>query len=203
MKRHLIYLLVALCGLLGSCHTKLPVNTGLPMLSEGVITLKPDTIRTFRLLNEDGSVWKQIVFNDGFSDSLLLPYASKPENWLLVFRCIQKEHDRYKVIVNEETSNIKYISSNDSNFVAQSWEENMLQSTFIGFDVKTNPLKESPQASAANVPYAPDEEEDVFFRAVKIEGDWVQVKSNDDQVIGWIRWKNEKGEMLVDVFYDA
>lgn len=50
------------------------------------VRLKVDTIPQLQFLNKDGSIWKTVVYDDYFSDSSIVPYAMKPENWLLIQR---------------------------------------------------------------------------------------------------------------------
>ncbi|RAJ80296.1 hypothetical protein CLV59_105405 [Chitinophaga dinghuensis] len=224
MKINIAYLLMLLLLLMGvsSCDfqnapqtaatsngsppadTRLPENDQLiPALNTGVITLKPDSNRTFLLLNADGSTWKEITFDDAFADTSLSPYAAKSENWLLMFRCTAVEKDKYKVIVNESTGEEKYISTNDYNFMKKTWEENITEAVFVDFNETNNPLRAS-KSDTAKVIHVPDNvEEDVFYRPEKIEGDWLHVQTNDEKYEGWIKWKNKQGRIIVGIFYDA
>ncbi len=183
--------------------TRLPTNDQLiPALNTGVITLKPDSNRTFTILNADGSTWKEITFNDEFADTALAPYACKAENWLLMFRCTAVEHDKYKVIVNEDAGEQKYIRINDYNFVMKTWEENITEAVFVDFNATKNPLR-ADKSDAAKVINVPPNDDGVFFRPEKVEGDWLHVQTNDEKYEGWIKWKNKDGKIIIDIFYDA
>ena len=50
------------------------------------VRLKVDSIPQLRFLNKDGSIWKTAVYDDHFSDSSIVPYTMKPEDWLLIQR---------------------------------------------------------------------------------------------------------------------
>ncbi|MGO4291809.1 hypothetical protein [Chitinophaga sp. RAB17] len=163
------------------------------------VRLKNDSVRQLHFLNSDGSVWKKVLYNDYFSDSSIAPYAIKPENLLLIFRCLGKENGLYKVVVHEEKNIIRYISCKDSNFFSQSMQENILSACCVDFDAKSNPMREKPSIHAKLV--AVDTGTDALNEIVKIEGDWLLIQKDTTQ--GWIKWRDEKGTLLIEIFYDA
>lgn len=163
------------------------------------VRLKNDSVRQLHFLNKDGSIWKKVLYNDYFSDSSISPYAIKPENLLLVLRCLGKENDLYKVVVHEEKNIIKYISCKDANFFSQSMEENIVNACCVDFDAKSNPMREKPSSHAKLVTV--DASADALNETIKIEGDWLLIQKDNTQ--GWIKWRDEKGTLLIEIYYDA
>lgn len=163
------------------------------------VRLKVDTIPQLQFLNKDGSIWKTVVYDDYFSDSSIVPYAMKPENWLLIFRCLGQENGLYKVVVQEEKHTIKYISCKDSHFITETQQDNIINACCVGFDEKSNPMREKPSIQAKQVPVGPDT--GALNETVKIEGDWLLIQRDTTQ--GWIKWRDENGKLLIEIFYDA
>lgn len=163
------------------------------------VRLKTDSVPQLQLLNQDGSIWKTIVYDDYFSDSSIVPYAMKPENWLLIFRCVGQENGWYKVVVQEEKQIVKYISCKDSHFFPETQQDNIINACCVGFDEKNNPMREKPSMQAKEVLNDPDT--DALNESIRIEGDWLLIQKNTTQ--GWIKWRDEKGTLLIEIFYDA
>lgn len=198
------FLAVLLLGAACTAHTPQQKNTTVTSDTTKVtavdfVRLKVDTIPQLRFLNKDGSTWKTVVYDDYFSDSSIVPYAMKPENWLLIFHCLGQENGMYKVVVHEDKHIIKYISCKDSHFITETQQENIINACCVGFDEKSNPMREKPSIQAKQVPIGPDT--DALNATVKIEGDWLLIQRDTTQ--GWIKWRDEKGTLLIDIFYDA
>ena len=163
------------------------------------VRLHVDSVRQLQLLNKDGSTWKTIVYDDNFADSSIVPYAMKPENLLLIFRCLGQENGLYKVVVQEDKHMTKYISCKDRHFVPETQQENIINACCVGFDEKNNPMREQPSLQAKQVPMDPDTDD--LNATIKIEGDWLLIQR--DRAEGWIKWRDEKGKLLIEIFYDA
>lgn len=199
------YFLAALllCAACTEQHSPSKVIAVTPVAAKATATdfvrLKQDSVRQLHFLNKDGSLWKEVRYDDYFSDSTMAPYAMKPENLLLIFRCQGKENDLYQVVVNEEQKIIKYISCKDEAFFPESLQENIVNACCVDFDDRSNPMREQPSVQAKKV--ATSSDTDALNETVKIQGDWLLIQRDTTQ--GWIKWRDEKGTLLIEIFYDA
>jgi hypothetical protein len=150
------------------------------------------------IYNSDGSKWKEFEFTDNFSDSSISPFAEKPENSLLVFRVVGEKDGMYAIKVNEKLDEIKYMKPNETFFEYQTWQQNILKAFSIEFNEAVNPLKLNPDSKSTTIPY--DDEQ--FYHPVSIQGDWLKVKDGNN-TIGWLRWRDEKGMLVIEIVYDA
>src|SRR5215467_9892516 len=176
----------------------------------GVITLShedPDHSHTWtaKLFNEDGSIWYEFSFYDENRDHPFdpsrvdfRPFAFNLENFLLVFKCVGEDANRFEVIVNEKTGLKKFVRKNDRAFKYQTWEDHVLDQFAVDFDESNNPLR-SMLSMHARLVQAP---KDVFFHPVKIERNWLRVRWDVSETegvkstrgkkkigYGWIKWK--------------
>jgi len=167
--------------------------------SINVIALKEDYQKgLLQVYNEDGTIWKSFEITDNFSDDDIMPFAQKAENRVLVFRCIGRKNNYYAVVVNEDNSIIKYIKPNNPHFTYETWEQQILKVFSVDFDPKSNPLKVEPSTGAKSLLF--DEEQ--FYHPSEIKGEWLKVKDDDDKE-GWIKWRNAKGKLIINLYYDA
>ncbi|MBD1392482.1 hypothetical protein [Mucilaginibacter glaciei] len=151
-----------------------------------------------KIYNLDHSTWKSFKINDEFNDKQIQPYALKADNGTLVFRCVGETAAYYAVIVHESKHIIKYIKKTDIVFKQESWRKHLLNVFAVDFDQKKNPLKVSANGTTS-VKY----EKDAFYSPLKVTGDWIQLKSQDSGRIGWIKWKDQTGQLLIDLYYEA
>ncbi len=170
---------------------------------------KKDKNDFIRIYNEDGSLWYEFTFyydneingwnkyqNDNFN-----AFAFIPDYFLLTLRCIGKDENRYKVIVNEETGLKKYVNKNDKNLKLENWNEHFLKTFSIDLDEKKNAVFETPGGKEIKVNVGQIER----FEAVEVKGDWLKVEweipnINEEYKSGWIRWQQD-GILLIDWFY--
>ena len=150
------------------------------------------------LYNKDGTVWKKIEVEDNFSDSSISPFALKPEDRIMVFKVVKKTQDYYAILVNEEKNIIKYIKPNNSYFIYETWQQHILKAFSVEFSPKTNPLRIKQFDNSK--PLLFDKEQ--FYHPVQINGDWLKVKDDNDKV-GWVKWRNKKGEIIIQIYYEA
>lgn len=76
------------------------------------------------------------------------PYYDKPDYGLCYFICLEKTQSYYKVLFN---NNDEGFLKADSEKHFKTWESVLINSSVQRIDVKSNPLKENPSYSAANV----------------------------------------------------
>ncbi|KIA94497.1 hypothetical protein OA93_20435 [Flavobacterium sp. KMS] len=152
-----------------------------------------------KIYNRDNSIWKSFKFDDFFSDIEIMPYAIKPENNLLVFKTLKKEKGFYEIVVNESDENlIKFIKISDSNFEYQTLAEHILTVVFVNFDDKTNPLYEEPNIRSKQLLFNKDED----YYPIKIKDDWLMIEDSNNKNY-WIRWRDSKGKLIIELLYDA
>ena len=119
---------------------------------------------------------------------------------MLVFKCINKEGNFYKVIINEKSEEIGFIHVTDKKFKFQTKEQHILSAFSIDFDSNKNPIRQQPSKTSSILLYDKDE----FYIPTKISGDWVMVKwgSEGDWNYGWVKWQ-ENDAWLIELFYFA
>jgi hypothetical protein len=168
-------------------------NTGFVVLKN---TYNQKNILT--LYNSDKSKWKAFYFNDQFKIDDIDPYTIKPENILLVFKCLGKENGFYKVVVNENKKTIKYIKESDSNFKFQTVEEHILTVFSVDFNEKDNPLRSTPDDKSQQT----QKNKNSFYYPIKVSGDWLMVEDDNKQNF-WIKWRDKEGKLILELYYDA
>ena len=172
----------------------------LETLTTGFIVLQKAYNQKDELIiyNLDQSRWKSFYFNDKFKDDNMDPYAIKPENTLLVFKCIGKENGFYKIIINENKNTVKYIKESDSNFKFQTPEVHILTVFSVDFNEKENPLRITPDDKSQQF----SKNKNSFYYPIKTNGDWLMVE-DDNKENFWIRWRNNEGKLILELYYDA
>jgi hypothetical protein len=167
-----------------------------------VAKIGDDVAQSLFIYNKNGEVWKQVSFEGNYKSQLeaLRPYAMAVDNYLLALKCLEQGKTYYKVVVNEETEEIKYIKVSDRSFKLEKWEEHVVKCFSVDFDQTTNPIKSEPSKNTRNIAYEKDEN----YHPVKVEGNWLQIKwgTEDHWSYGWIRWK-EDNRLIIELFYFA
>lgn len=189
--------------------------------SIGLIVLsdRHDVEDHIRIYNPDGSLWLKIIFtgDEGWiTDTRESAYGTngfKPiildgDNGALVLKCAGQDKTRYEVFVDEEIGLKKYVKKDDKTFKFQTWEEYALGMFSIGFDEKTNPIRETPKGTEkTNVP---EPLKETFFRPVEIKGEWMKIEwdkkpaagSKAQTDSGWIKWRDSEN-LVVELFHTA
>lgn len=174
---------------------------GIVTLSSNVSFSKRDTIRLF---NQDGSTWFKFSFyyddSDGkydFMNDEFKPYAFNPDYFKLGLVVTKKLADRkFHVIVNHEKAIEKIIEIKEY-LVFRRWDEYLLSSFAVGFNVLDNPLLETPSIESKKVPV----NEKTPYHPIEIKGEWLKVrwKIDEKESTGWIKWKRD-GLLIVSIF---
>jgi hypothetical protein len=169
-------------------YNKIPAT----QLTEGVLTLKENSKGILRIYNFHDQEWLALKLDSIAADSLK-PYSCYPDYQNLVFRVTRIDADCYYVIANEETGLTAKIKKNEASLAFQRWEEHVASIFSVDFDEDKNPVKQDTTTQKRAV-YGNNVE---FFFPVKIQGDWLQVKWDDNtkQKNGWIKWR--KGNTLL------
>lgn len=167
--------------------------------SLGVLTLKGNYKNTpIEILNSDKTVWYKFVLSDNFKTTKISPFAIKADDVLLVFRIVGQTNDSYKIIINETTTEIKFISKHNKNFEYQSWERHLLTVFSIDFEYNNNPLRSSPNINAHKLKY----DRNQFYHPIKVKNEWIQVEDDNSNRF-WLKWKDNKGNLIITLYYSA
>ena len=92
----------------------------------------------------------------------------------------------------------KFIKISDRNFKYQTLKDHILNVAFIDVNPKINPLYQEPNDKSKQLLYNKNE----FYMPVKILENWLMIEDSDSHKY-WVKWKDEKGELIIDWFYDA
>ncbi len=167
--------------------------------SIGVVSLKEGYNNAkIRLYDETGLVWKSFIITDDFEDKNIVPFAFKSDDRLLVFQVFDKNDLFYKVKVNENKNLFKFIRKDDKDFVYEPWEKHILKVFSVEFDYKLNPQREEPIDNSKTKSY--DKEQ--FYHPVKVKDEWLMIRDDDDNE-SWIKWKDNKGSLIILLYYSA
>src|SRR5690606_19384558 len=146
---------------------------------------------TFKILNNDGSIWYKFSFNyddsDGeydFYNSNFEPFAFHQDYYLLVFAVMDSFTREKEIIVNQTTGLRKKIAD-ITNLEFMCWDSLLTNKVFsISYDPNVTSLKKEPTESSTNIEDVVDSE----LHPIKIKGDWLGVESIEDgKFKGWIR----------------
>lgn len=154
----------------------------------------------FTVYNKDSTLWKKLRFSPELADSFgVRPYVFNYDYDVMVFRCIERIGDYYRVVINEGKGLEKLVSVHEKYLMFQTWPQHLLSVYAVEFDPKKDPLRKKADSLAATIPY--DKEQ--AYMPAKIQGDWLQVKWGEGggQKKGWIQWKDKAGNLLVNLFY--
>lgn len=164
------------------------------------ITDEIDKKPLIKILNLNQTLFKSISLQNISKKVEFEPYAYHPDNYLLWFRCISKNKKFYTIIINEKTKLEKLINISDENVAFSTWEELILHSFSVDFDYHNNPIKKEISDSSEIILY----DEDAFYHAIKISGDWLKIKweNGKDWSYGYIKWK-QNNKLLIELFFFA
>ncbi|MDX2284765.1 MAG: hypothetical protein NW241_11415 [Bacteroidia bacterium] len=153
----------------------------------------------FKLLNEDGSIWRKLKYTDQRSRDSVEMFGFHPDYYIMQFKCTGKYKNRYRILVHERLGIEKWISRG-ADVAFQSWEQYLLEQVFaLDPDMKSNPPRAAPDDHASEM--LPNIEYPVF-RPVAVSGDWVSVEWDDqDEVkhVGWFRWRRDD-QLIVYIY---
>ncbi len=159
------------------------------------------------LFDEKGSLWYQFSVSidspDNFSKKKhkdFLPFATSggylPSAVFL--RLVGESPNWYKVEVNEETRDTKYILKKDPMWAKTSWERWLFDSVSIDVDFENTPLHDKPNGKILENPFVGTGYRRVHIR--KSEGEWVAIDAGVDKDLGWVRWRNGRKTLVKLVF---
>jgi hypothetical protein len=172
--------------------------------SKGVVVVHvgDKVSKRFLIYNQNGDLWATFAFEGSLKSSLskIKPFAKDVDTYLLALNCIEITDKYYKVIVNENNKEAKYIRIQDRSFQLKTWPKYILTCFSVAFDPKDNPIKTTASDKAKELTYNKDE----FYHPVKFQGDWIQVKWGDETNwhYGWVKWRRNK-TLILELFNNA
>lgn len=215
MRQIIILVLLMICTNIYGQHQPIMgkeigiLELGDVQLTDQIILLNKDETEWMRFdfnyekkINQEGK--QSYSFNDiktlyHWNDSLK-PYALHLDYFLLMFKCLGLEENKYKVVVDEETGLEKYIKK-DKLFVLRNWQDHIINSVAtISYDSETNPMRLNPNDESTLLKLTESDED--FFDPVEIKNDWVKIKylENNIEKYGWIKWKINH-QIIITLFY--
>jgi hypothetical protein len=131
-------------------------------------------------------------------------FAESLDYFRLVFDCIKKDSNNYKVIINRQTGKTGYIRRNDNSFKFFSIDEYVDNWTGLGldFDRTNNPLRTTPSVTSDTI-HSDLKNRYKIWRGEKIliKGDWMEIQTTKTER-GWIRWR-EGNQILIRMYYSC
>jgi hypothetical protein len=188
----------------------------------GIVTIS-DTIETYNkklsVYNTSGkviatvelkesdviTVYRGKTYNRHDSLNLFSPrlYITNPDYFRLAFDCTSSDNEFYTVIINRQSGETAKIKKHDKFFKFQTIEEFVDNWTGIGidFDRSTNPLRKSPSDKAEDINNNKQTTYKIWSaEKISIKGDWIEIKIEDTEETGWIRWR-KGNQILIRMYY--
>lgn len=132
--------------------------------------------------------------------SKLKVFVFEPDYDLLIFECVEVLPDKYIVLANNGLKEIPI----DQKYIKFETEQQHILNNFIILK-SAKFLKSKPSCKSEDIPH----HEDNTYLPIEIKGDWLKVKCfldcegcfNSEEIEGWIKWRNRKKKLLVEVLY--
>jgi hypothetical protein len=127
-------------------------------------------------------------------------YVFEPDYSLLIFECIDTTSTDYIVKVNNSEKSIP----RKQLFVKFETVQEHLLNNYIVLG-KENPLRENPYPSSPIIiNYV-----EYFYEAVEVSGNWLKLRCffdcegcpDGESIEGWVKWKDDSGKIIVEIFY--
>jgi hypothetical protein len=188
---------------------------------------RPEENASLTIYDSDGSVWYSFSVweqnKDYFLKYSMIPndnpgYGFHPEiygfrkegfhplatpgvflPYTVVLRMVGESPHWYKVEVDEQARDVRYIAKNDPMWAKKSWDFWLYKGfgngeNIIFGDRDREPLRDKPNGKV--IEDSPIGEEKL--KVLKVEGEWIYVKAlkNSYSTLGWIRWRNGRDILL-------
>ena len=166
---------------------------------QGVLMLKDELEDPeFDLYYLNGKTFRHLKLRTAFGILPIEPYALSEHTGQLVFRCISKTAQFYKVLSNETTKEQSLIKTDDVNFQFQDWETHIEHAAMI------EPLITSPSPLRKDTlgidTLIYDKSHNLV--PIELEGNWLKVTWQEGYGgTAWIRWRNFAGTPLIRLYY--
>jgi hypothetical protein len=165
----------------------------------GVLVLKDDLddpqFNTYHIRNRQPRL---IKLRTAFGIIPIQPYALSEQAGQVIFRCISKTKDYYKVVCHEEKNELCLIKIDDPNFEFEDWETHIEHAAQIEALQPTPSPLHPDTLSSDTINY--DKSHNLL--PLEIENDWLKVTWVESQGgIAWLRWRNKSGTPLIRLYY--
>ena len=137
------------------------------------------------------------------SYSALRPEAHKLDYDIFNLAVVNRRNGWLKVVVGEQKNKTLWLK--EGKLVRfKDWLQDMKEAFAVGRIKSTiNPLRAKPDATAKEVSFNGRD----CFKVEEMKGDWIKVTLQDhcsdapkQSVSGWLRWRDENGCLLVEIF---
>jgi len=151
------------------------------------------------------TVYKGKIYNRHDSLNLFAPrlYVTNPDYFRLAFDCESSDNEFYTIIINRQTGETAKIKKRDKFFKFETIEEFVDNWTGIGLDFyrSRNPLKKSPSDKSEDIQNDQQTKYKIWSaEKISIKGDWIEIKIEDTEETGWIRWR-QGNKILIRMYY--
>lgn len=159
-------------------------------------TVKHGASPVYNIYDNDGSLWLSLVQHRSIGDTFRLtkeigfePFRVGLYAWSAL-RLTGESENWYRVEVNEETRQLKYVLKNNNTWEMVSWEFFILKTRQVW---ACSPVKllDRPEGEVIKEIVFNDPNP-VDFHVSEVDGDWLRVRYGEvqDQKFGWIRWRD-------------
>jgi len=187
-----------------SCNAQQPnlLEKSIGVVMLGSIT-KNDKISLYNL---DGTKWYEFNIYSGINDSFKVQKSFRPYNYdmdyfNIAFLCIEKNKNKFTVVINDEKKIFKDIIINDSVLVFKTWDQYVLSHSSIGFESNKNKIRVEPNDKAQIIEFLGN----FKCKPLEIKNEWLKISWKPEGKIedefGWIKWK-EENKLIVYFFKD-
>lgn len=188
-------------------------NIGFIVLTDGFDYYKKPIIVTDSLKNEILKIeviesdfiakYKNKIYDRTSVDKQINPwYLSLSYDYFgLSFLCEKIDDNFFQVRLNEK--DLGFINKNNNNFKLVSVDEFIKDNLVLGFDFKRNenPLRNLPNENSEIVDNNLENKYSIWrAEFIEMKGEWIKVKLDVSNEIGWIRWKN-KNKMNIRMYF--
>lgn len=174
--------------------------------SIGVVTInKYEKSDSLVFYNEDNTVW--LKFDPYFREDELSftmpsnfnPLAFHPDYFLLVLRVVEIEDGFATVVTDEAQKKYSRVDLNSQTLKYLEWSDFISSISAVELPNK-NEIFKTPE-SELKIDYSRDEY--IEFKPYKVSDDWLQIKwsSENESYSGWVKWRDEKDNLLVNFYY--
>jgi hypothetical protein len=159
------------------------------------ISLKEETYEgRFDLYNLDNTFWKSFELNDTCCGPFLNPYSLISDYGHLVLKVVGRTNNAYIIVADEEKHIQKLFKPSDPLFNYFTMGEMISNAALVSFQKgDTATLRSSPSYSGKKLYY----DNNSTYEPIKTNGEWLKVRIENGKE-GWMRWRNAKGEVLID-----
>ncbi len=134
---------------------------------------------------------------------LLNPEMHKLDYYIFDLAVKSRRNGWLEVVVDDQKNKTLWLQENKS-VKFEDWLQQMKTSFSVGsLNIESNPLRLKPEATAEKIIFEGND----CFEVIEMKGDWIKVNLQNhcsdapiQSVSGWIRWRDENGCLLIEIF---